>query len=73
MTIKLTMQSGTVFYLDPKVLESFGVKDDPKSYIYSCILGTRGGLLRVFSAADLSGVPKDINPRLIESVEITEN
>jgi len=66
------MQSGTKFYLDPAVLDTFGVKDDPRSFVYSAILGTRGGLLPVSSVQELTGARIDINPRLIESVKITE-
>jgi len=72
MTIELTMQSGAKYFLDPKLLDSFGVKDDPESYIYSCILGTRGGMVRGYAAADLAGVPTFLNPRLIESAKVTE-
>lgn len=72
MTIELTMQSGAKYFMDPKELNSFGIPDDPKSYIYSCILGTRGGLVKGFAAADLLGAPTYLNPRLIESAKITE-
>jgi len=72
MVIELTMQSGTKFYLDPAVLDTFGVKDDPRSYIFSAINGARGGLMTVKSAKELTGANTYINPRLIESVTITE-
>lgn len=71
MTIELTMQSGAKYFMDPSELNSFGIPDDPKSYIYSCILGTRGGLVKGFAAADLAGAPTYLNPRLIESAKIT--
>jgi len=71
MTIELTMQSGAKYYLDPALLNTLGVIDEPRSYIYSAINGARGSLMTVKSVGDLTGADTYINPRLIESVKIT--
>ncbi len=72
MVIELTMQSGAKFYLDPALLNTLGVIDEPRSYIYSAINGARGSLMTVKSVKELTGADTYINPRLIESVTIKE-
>jgi len=69
--IELRMMDGTKFYLGSEQMKSFGVQDDPYSYVYACIAGTRGGMLQAFTTSALTGDKEAVNPRMIVSMKVT--
>ncbi|QIW88660.1 hypothetical protein P59_062 [Bacillus phage P59] len=70
-TIELTMMSGAKYFVSSADMGTLGISDNPESYVNGYIRGTRGGMMRVNTLADGSGVEHFINAALIESMTIT--
>lgn len=69
-TIQLTMINNAIWYVDPSELFMGGIPVDPTSLVGNYIVGTRGPMLHVWSAAGGTGTEAWVNPKQVVSMTI---
>ncbi|AXH71102.1 hypothetical protein BSP36_059 [Bacillus phage BSP36] len=69
--LAITMIDQKVWYVHTDELNTFDVSESPDSFIGSYIRGSRGPMLRVNAAADMTGEERFINPALIVDLKVT--
>lgn len=68
--VRLTMYDGTYVYVPAEEFNLGGIPESPESVIGNYIKGSRGPLLRVNTAADMSGEELHVNPQAIVAMKI---
>ncbi|WCS69434.1 hypothetical protein Goe24_00540 [Bacillus phage vB_BsuM-Goe24] len=69
--VEITMIDQKVWYVNTEDLNTLGVSESPDSFIGNYIRGSRGPMLRVNAAADMTGEERFINPALIVDLKVT--
>ncbi|AII28107.1 hypothetical protein LD13_gp242 [Bacillus phage Bobb] len=68
--IEIKLLNDAVYYVDPAIVPSFSVPERPEAFIWNCIVGSRSGLLKVYSSVELTGATKYVNPQMIVEVVV---